>query len=84
MNIRSHLLTYFVIAIAVAIAVGLYWYFYKNRAADTDVKVETTEEAVEILSQTPPVTVETNPVKKVPDLNPVEKINPFKARNPFE
>ena len=45
---------------------------------------ETTEEALEVLSETPSVTVETNPIKKVPDLNPVEKVNPFKTSNPFQ
>lgn len=73
-------MVYIAIAMVVVVAVGLYWYFDKNRTE----KVKTTEEAVEVLSKAPPVTVETNPVKKVPDLNPVEKINPFKTRNPFE
>ena len=68
------------IIIAVAVAISLYWYFSKKLAP----KIETTEEALEVLSETPPVTVETNPIKKVPDLNPVEKINPFKTLNPFE
>lgn len=73
-------LTYIIVVLAVVIAVGLYWYFSREETK----KVETTEEALEVLSETPPVTVETNPVKKVPDLNPVEKVNPFKTSNPFE
>jgi len=71
---------YIVVAIIAVIAIGLYWYFAKYNPT----KIETTEEALEVLSETPPSTVETNPVKKVPDLNPVEKINPFKTSNPFE
>lgn len=67
------------IAIAVLIAIGLYWYLNNSTK-----KVETTEEAVEVLSEATPATIETNPVKKVPDLNPVEKTNPFKTTNPFE
>lgn len=78
---KSRFLVY--VGIAVAIAGFLYWYLKKNDEV-VDTKVETTEEAVEVLSQTLPVTVETNPVKKVPDLNPVEKVNPFKIPNPFE
>lgn len=79
MNSKLNLLV-IVIIIAIGAAIGLYWYFDKSPAE----KVETTEEALEVLSKTPPVTVETNPIKKVPDLNPVEKINPFKTTNPFQ
>ena len=67
--------------IVLVLALGLYWYFQKE---NKDTRVETTEEAVEVLSQTPQVDIETNPVKKVPDLNPVEQVNPFKTTNPFE
>ena len=71
---------YIVVAIIAVIAIGLYWYFgvYKKP------QIKTVEEALGVLDETPPSTVETNPVKKVPDLNPVEKINPFKTSNPFE
>lgn len=71
---------YIIVAIVVVVAAGLYWYFGRGETK----KVETTEEALEVLSETPPVTVETNPVKKVPDLNPIEKVNPFKTSNPFQ
>lgn len=82
---KPRLLVYLVVVIAIAIAGFLYWYLGKDRVDTTDTKkIETTEEAVEVLSQTPPATIETNPVKKVPDLNPVEKVNPFKISNPFE
>lgn len=73
-------LIYAIMAIAVALAVVLYLYFGGGQVE----KVETTEEALDILSETPQVQVETNPVKKVPDLNPIEKINPFKTNNPFQ
>ena len=73
-------LLYIIIGVAATATVGLYWYFGKEQAQ----KVETTEEALEILSEAPPVTIETNPVKNVPDLNPVEKANPFKTPNPFQ
>ena len=79
MNIKQSNVWIFVI-LAIVVAVALYWYFSRTEFQ----KVETTEEALEVISTTPPVTVETNPVKKVPDLNPVEKINPFKTSNPFE
>ena len=78
MNNKKNL--YIAVAVVAIIAIGLYWYFGKGETK----KVETTEEALEVLSETPPSTVETNPVKKVPDLNPVEKVNPFKTSNPFQ
>ena len=67
--------------LVVVVALGLYWYFGRE---DKNTRVETTEEAVEVLSQTPESQIETNPVKKVPDINPVEKTNPFKTTNPFK
>ena len=70
-----------VIVVVIVLILGVYWYFKKG---DKDVRVETTEEAVEVLSQTPQVDIETNPVKNVPDINPVDKTNPFKTTNPFE
>lgn len=73
-----NIITVFVVGLLV---VGLFWYFGKE---DKNTSIQTTEEAVEVLSQTPEVQIETNPVKKVPDLNPVEKTNPFKTTNPFE
>lgn len=54
------------------------WYFFSRT------EIKTTEEALDAISTTQPATIETNPIKKVPDLNPVEKINPFKTSNPFE
>lgn len=80
MNSKKFYILYVVVAITIVIAVGLYWYFGKNSTE----KIETTEEALEVLSEATPATIETNPVKKVPDLNPVEKINPFKTTNPFQ
>ena len=79
MNIKQSNVWIFVI-LAIVVAVALYWYFSRTEFQ----KVETTEEALEVISTALPVIVETNPVKKVPDLNPVEKVNPFKTSNPFE
>ena len=68
-------------AVVIILTAGLFWYFGRE---DKNTSVQTTEEAVKALSQTPPAQIETNPVKKFPDLNPVEKTNPFKTTNPFE
>ncbi|MBI3046292.1 MAG: hypothetical protein HYY86_01985 [Candidatus Harrisonbacteria bacterium] len=66
--------------LALTIAGLFYWW---NRPAP----VKTTEEAIEVLSESPATEViPTNPLEnKVPDLNPVEKTNPFKDsyKNPF-
>ena len=71
----------FAIAVVIATVLGLWWYFDADNITE---EAPTTEEALEVLSEAPPVTVETNPVKKVPDLNPIEKTNPFRTFNPFE
>lgn len=75
------------VIVAAALLIAGYFYWQKNQA----VKVETTEEAIEILTENPVLSgaadVPSNPLEnKVPALNPVEKINPFKEvyRNPFE
>ena len=68
--------------LVVVVALGLF-YWYSTRE-ENNTQVETTEEALEVLSATHDTTIETNPIKKVPELNPVEKTNPFKTPNPFE
>lgn len=70
---------YLIIAVLALAAVIVWYFFFRVKIKP----IETTAEAVEVLSQNPPVTVETNPIKKVPSLNPVEKTNPFKIPNPF-
>lgn len=70
--------------VVVMLAVGFYWYFAREDREEKNTRVQTIEEAVEVLSQTPEIQVETNPIKKVPSTNPVEKINPFETTNPFE
>ncbi len=67
-----------IIGVAALVAIVL-WYFLSPKT-----EVKTAEEALEAISEAPAVNIETNPVKKVPSLNPVEKVNPFKTTNPFE
>ena len=65
---------------ALAVAGFIYW-------LNQPEPVKTTEEAIEVLSESPVSNVvPDNPLEnKVPDLNPVEKTNPFKDsyKNPF-
>lgn len=79
MENKSRLLYAALITIIVAIAIGLYWYFGIKK----DIEVKDADSAIDALSGTTQVP-ETNPVKKVPDLNPTEKTNPFKTTNPFQ
>lgn len=72
------------IIVIIIIATGSYWYFTGRDSEEKDTSVKTTEEAVEVLSQSPDVQVETNPVKNIPELSPTEKTNPFRTKNPFE
>jgi len=65
--------------LALAAAGLIYWWTRPE-------PVKTTEEAIQVLTETPNVIVSENPLEnKVPDLNPVEKTNPFKDsyKNPF-
>ena len=81
MDLKSKPIILVSIIIAVIIAAVGFWYWVFKTEPTEPVQ---TEEALEILSETPLIQVETNPVKKIPDLNPVEKTNPFKIPNPFK
>ena len=68
--------------IALLVAGGLYWRFGLREKP-----IQTTEEAIKALTESPISNIiPNNPLEnKVPDLNPVEKTNPFKNSytNPF-
>lgn len=80
-------------AIAIAILVmaviaGVFlWYAKAPKTAEKE-PIKTTEDAIEAITASPPVTnIPSSPVKnKVPELNPVDKANPFNNayKNPFE
>lgn len=73
-----------IVGAAIAVVAGAVALRYFRSGTGAPAPILTTEEALDILSETPPVRMETNPVKKVPDLNPAAKTNPFKVPNPFE
>lgn len=81
MENKSYSLIYAAIVLVIVIALGLFWYLgsgEKNNSAETEKnKTEVPNTALKIQT-------ETNPIKKVPDLNPTDKTNPFKTKNPFE
>ena len=70
---------WYAILVLVLIAALLFWYLSYQKG-----RINNTEEALGALTETPEIPTETNPVKKVPDLNPTENTNPFKTKNPFE
>lgn len=80
-NLKKNAGKFLLGVVLIIIVVAGFWYFGRE---EKNTRVQTTEEAVEVLSRTPQVQIETNPIKKVPDINPVEKTNPFKTTNPFK
>ena len=77
---NNTLKTAIIAVVAIAVIAAAIWY-YKSRPKP----VKTTEGAIEALSGTS-VEIPTNPVEnKIPELNPVDKANPFKNayKNPF-
>ena len=82
MDTRQNYTAKIVIAVVVVAILGtVIWYWY-NRSEP----IKTTEDAIEALTSTPALEVGSNPVEgKVPDVNPINKINPFQNsyKNPF-
>lgn len=74
-----------VIVISVVVAVAVIFWYWRNWPKEEVKLIETTDQAIQAVTETPKVEVSTNPVEgKFPELNPVEKVNPFKYKNPFE
>ncbi|OGF64583.1 hypothetical protein A2661_01305 [Candidatus Giovannonibacteria bacterium RIFCSPHIGHO2_01_FULL_45_24] len=67
----------------IAIAAGAwYWYWFAGKSEP----IKTAEDVVEAVT-TPNLEVPSNPIQnKVPELNPIDRANPFKDayKNPFE
>ena len=73
---------FFIIVVIIALVTAGIWYWL-NRPEP----VKTTGEAIEGVSESPlaDIGTESNPGKKLPDVNPVPQTNPFKDvyQNPF-
>lgn len=66
------------IIVAVAVAGYLYW-----RNTKKEKPLETATETLEKVGESVPE-IATNPIEgEVPELNPVEKVNPFQYKNPL-
>ncbi|MBI4991844.1 MAG: hypothetical protein HZB99_01375 [Candidatus Harrisonbacteria bacterium] len=82
MNKRLVILVILAVAL---VGIGIfYWWFLGKKEVKP---VENIGEALQAITETPAVPeieIQSNPVQgKLPELNPVEKTNPFKYRNPF-
>ncbi|OGF80267.1 hypothetical protein A2926_03845 [Candidatus Giovannonibacteria bacterium RIFCSPLOWO2_01_FULL_44_40] len=72
------------VGVVILVILGLaLWYYYGRPKIEP---VKTAEDAIEAISA-PTLDVKSNPIEgKVPELNPVDRANPFKDayKNPFE
>lgn len=86
MESQSSNTTKIAIGVAILIILGLaVWYYYPAKKEEPK-PIKTAEDVVEAVTQ-PALEVPSNPVSgKVPEVNPVDRANPFKDtyRNPFE
>ncbi len=77
----------FPIIIAFLVTAGaVFWYWKENQRPATVDEVKTqAAQAIEELTSVPEASVPTSAIEgKVPELNPVDKTNPFKVyQNPF-
>ena len=78
------------VVIAAIVLIGGYFYFWKNPADEKKIEEEVvapSKASVPAVSGTlPALNTETNVLEKVPEINPIDKANPFKDvyKNPFE
>lgn len=83
-------LVYAVIFIAVIILIGGYFYFWKSpvdeKKTEEEVVAPSKASAPAVSGTLPSINTQTNVLEKVPEINPVDKVNPFKDvyKNPFE
>ena len=88
---KSHIKEIILIAVAVVlVAAGVVWYFAfrQEEQASEEKAAESLERAVESAGAgtLPEINPLSNPLEKMPDVNPVNRANPFKdvKTNPFE
>jgi len=72
---KSKLIKGVVVLLVVALAVVIYLYFVKSKGGT----VETAKELSEAVPE-----IQTNPGEKVPEVNPLDRANPFKYNNPLK
>ncbi len=72
-----------VVLAALASSGYLYWIKYKKSAP-----IKTIEDAIDVVTQKPALSeikIQSNALEnKIPPVNPLDKTNPFKYKNPFK
>jgi len=74
-KIDTKMITIGVLALALVI-VG-FWYWFQKKAEPVGV-IETAKDVSESVPE-----IQTNPGEKVPEINPLDRANPFKYNNPL-
>ena len=64
--------------LVLALLVAGYFYFFKKSAKHSAGVVETAKQASQSVPQ-----IITNPAEKVPEVNPLDRANPFRYNNPL-
>lgn len=83
METQNNTIKIIVGVVVLALLAAVLWYYYSQPKIEP---VKTAEDALEAISA-PTLDVQSNPVEgKVPELNPIDRANPFKDtyKNPFE
>lgn len=81
---------YVAVVIAAAVLIGGYFYFWKSPADEKKIEEQVMappKASTPATSGTlPSLNTQTNVLEKVPEINPIDKANPFKDvyKNPFE
>ena len=75
-----------ILIVVIAAAGAVWWYLGRSKEEPAPEPIKTAEDVAEAVT-TPEIEVGSNPVEnKVPEVNPVDRANPFKDayQNPFE
>ncbi|MDP3770100.1 MAG: hypothetical protein U1A23_01090 [Candidatus Sungbacteria bacterium] len=72
----------FGIAAAVLVTAGIGFLYWPQKEAEAPKKEEGTVETAKNISESVPE-IQTNPGEKVPEINPLDRANPFKYTNPL-
>ncbi len=84
MNSNKKLILIGIVALVIGLAAGyFFWQKYKTPELTPE---ETAEKITESVAKGVLPSIQTNPLENKPDINPVDKANPFKniKTNPFE
>lgn len=75
-----------IVVLILALIVGVYWYYWRQtKKAEEKTPAQTITESA-VRGTLPSINPQSNPLEKLPEINPLDKTNPFKGfkTNPFE